>query len=93
MKMSDTPRTDGKEHECYHSNTHVTCRVVECQFARELERELNELSAESMKNAATVGKLAAKITSLERENNLLREENTKLHGWCQEWAQKERRTQ
>ncbi len=41
--MSDTPRTDEAVDNCAHYQ--ALCDMVEAEFARELERELNEVKA------------------------------------------------
>jgi len=42
--MSDTPRTDESVDNCAHYQ--ALCDMVEAEFARELERELNEANAD-----------------------------------------------
>lgn len=78
--MSDTPRTDAAEF-CYRINDDPTL-VVESGFARELERELNELSTRLQeRTAAYEAKDAKQVKRIQwlEANLAATEKSLKIH--------------
>jgi hypothetical protein len=75
--MSDTPRTDSEEN-CYDYS-------VDIDFARQLERELNAVTAErdALRKAAELG-LEYVETELERRKKMV------YHGYPSRWELEER---
>ena len=75
--MSDTPRTDERDHEYYETPWN---NWVESAFARELERELAELTSENERLAAGNSSMEKEIPMLRHKLETAKAALVKLHG-------------
>lgn len=75
--MSDTPRTDAA---AFDGQPHRMADSVPAEFARELERELNDQVVCNGKGAERESDLLGKVERLERDNAQLRDGYLELLG-------------